>query len=196
MKKGLTLVVVLIIAAAGWFFLSPLFIDQVVDEEFLAVLPTRDEVASMSASERESARDKVMEMMADKPDVTVTEESGMPAQPQLLGRGAFRDGDAIHKGQGDALLYQLDTGQQLLRLENLNVTNGPALVVYLAKHPDPTTAEQVKTDGFVSLGELKGNRGNQNYPIPTDVDVTQFNSVVIWCELFDVLFSPAPLSAG
>ena len=47
--------------------------------------------------------------------------------------------------------------------------------------------------GYLSLGELKGNVGNQNYPIPADVDVAGYGSVVIWCELFDVLFSPAAL---
>ena len=196
MKNGIILLALVLLGAAAWFFLSPLFIDEVVDEEFTAVLPTREQVASMSDDEKRQAMDNVMEMMAQKADVTVSEESGMPAEPQLLGRGAFRDGDAIHKGAGDALLYQLDSGQQLLRLENLNVTNGPALVVYLAKHPDPTSADQVTSGGFVNLGKLKGNRGNQNYPIPTEVDVTQYNSVVIWCELFDVLFSPAPLSSG
>ena len=47
--------------------------------------------------------------------------------------------------------------------------------------------------GFVKLGMLKGNVGNQNYEIPAGTDVAEYGSVIIWCELFDVLFSPAAL---
>ena len=120
---------------------------------------------------------------------------GTAASAAVVSQGEFRDADAIHKGSGNATLYRLDDGSHVVRLEDFRVTNGPALVVYLAGHPDPTSASDV-TPSFVSLGKLKGNVGNQNYPVPSSVDVSRFNSVVIWCELFDVLFSPAPLTAG
>ena len=71
-----------------------------------------------------------------------------------------------------------------------------SLVVYLAKHPAPTQASDVTDGGFVRLGKLKGNIGNQNYEIPQGVDVTEYGSVVIWCELFGVLFSPASFTEG
>ncbi len=41
-----------------------------------------------------------------------------------------------------------------------------------------------------TLGKLKGDVGNQNYEIPEDTDISEYNSVVIWCEVFSVLFSP------
>ncbi|MEM7282913.1 MAG: DM13 domain-containing protein [Pseudomonadota bacterium] len=196
MKPFLIVVILVVVGAAGWFFVSPLFIDEVVDEAFdLSSLPTRADVQDMSEGERKDAMDKVMDMMANAPDVEAKETQEMPAQPQLLGRGTFSDADAVHKGKGDALLYQLDDGSQLLRFENFRVTNGPALVVYLAEHSDPKEPGDV-TPGFYNLGKLKGNVGNQNYVIPADVDITKYNSVVIWCELFDVLFSPASLGIG
>ena len=83
----------------------------------------------------------------------------------------------------------------MVRFENFRTTNGPDLVVYLAKHPSPQQAADVVDGGYLSLGKLKGNVGNQNYEIPAAIDVAQYNSVVIWCELFGVLFSPASLSA-
>jgi hypothetical protein len=46
---------------------------------------------------------------------------------------------------------------------------------------------------FVDLGRLKAFSGGQNYPIPAGVDVRKYKSVVIWCEQFDVLVSPALL---
>ena len=58
-------------------------------------------------------------------------------------------------------------------MEDFRATNGPDLVVYLAKHPAPRVADDVTGGGFVSLGKLKGNVGNQNYDVPPDVDITE-----------------------
>ncbi|MFD8985852.1 DM13 domain-containing protein, partial [Streptomyces sp. NPDC059564] len=50
--------------------------------------------------------------------------------------------------------------------------------------------------GYVSLGKLKGNQGNQNYGIPADVNLADFPSVTIWCDRFDVSFGAAALTSG
>jgi hypothetical protein len=47
---------------------------------------------------------------------------------------------------------------------------------------------------FVDLGRLKAFKGSQNYEVPVGVDVAKFDSVVIWCEQFGVLISPAALT--
>ena len=46
----------------------------------------------------------------------------------------------------------------------------------------------------VDLGGLRAFKGSQKYPIPAGVDLTKFPSVVIWCEQFSVLISPADLT--
>ncbi|MDA1215682.1 MAG: DM13 domain-containing protein [Chloroflexi bacterium] len=107
--------------------------------------------------------------------------------------GAFRDADNFHKGSGQATIYQLPDGTHLLRLEDFKVTNGPELHVLLTPHPDPTSRSQVMGPGYIDLGDLKGNVGNQNYTIPIDVDVAGYQSVVIYCNPFHVIFSVAPL---
>lgn len=91
-------------------------------------------------------------------------------------------------------MYELPNAQYVVRFESFRTTNGPALVVYLAQHPSPANASDVTDNGFIRLGELKGNVGNQNYAVPDGANIADYNSVVIWCELFDVLFSPAALS--
>ena len=58
-----------------------------------------------------------------------------------------------------------------MRFENLDVSNGPDLYVYLTMD---TTAKD-----FVSLGRLKGNIGNQNYLIPENIDFEKYNTVLI-----------------
>ena len=127
------------------------------------------------------------------------EQSEMMAQPaasnqvEALAMGSFKDADAFHRGSGTATIYRTPDGSEVLRLEDLNVTNGPALHVVLSTHPDPERSQQVKQEGFVDLGDLKGNRGNQNYPIPAGVDTSIHKSVVIYCYPFAVVFSVATL---
>ena len=196
MKQLLFAVLVVAVLGAAWFFVSPLFIDEVVDEEFDLALPDGSlnmaKVMSMPEDERMSMQTDIMATAASAPDRASAED--MPADaPVVVATGEFTDADAIHKGSGRAILYALPDGRHVLRFEDFRTTNGPALVVYLASHPSPASAADVTDQGYLSLGDLKGNVGNQNYPIPADVDVAGYRSVVIWCELFDVLFSPAAL---
>lgn len=149
---------------------------------------------AMPTDTREKAIQTITAKMADMPDKAM-EERMMAEAPELLKQGVFIDADATHQGAGNALLYKLENGSHLLRLEDFKVTNGPDLMVYLVKSVDVTEASQV-TGGFINLGDLKGNIGNQNYAIPTGTDISEYNSAVIWCELFGVLFSSASLSTS
>lgn len=149
-------------------------------------------VMQMPATERQAKKDEIMAAAAAQPAMAIVEPMSDDV-PIVLASGDFVDADTVHRGSGLATLYALPNGEHLVRLEDLNVTNGPDLVVYLAKHPNPQSAEDVTDGGFLSLGKLKGNMGSQNYPVPVDTDVSEYGSVVIWCELFGVLFSPASL---
>ena len=113
-----------------------------------------------------------------------------------LKSGAFRNADDFHKGSGEATIYRGPDGTLLLRLEKFKVTNGPDLHVVLSPHEDPKTQQQVMLAGWVDLGKLKGNVGNQNYFIPDNVDVNAQQSVVIYCKPFHVIFSVATLRSG
>ena len=197
MKRSVIILVAIVVAAAGWFFVSPLFIDETVDEGFDFVLEgggvDMTAVMAMPETKRESMKQEIMDAAASAPDVSAT-EAMPPESPRVIAQGQFVDADPIHKGSGQATLYQLPDNRHVVRFEDFRTTNGPALVVYLAKHPAPTRAADVVDGGFLSLGKLKGNVGNQNYEIPDGTDISEYNSVVIWCELFDVLFSPANLT--
>jgi len=74
----------------------------------------------------------------------------------------------------------------VVRYESYNGTNGPDLLVYLAKDLEATE--------FVSLGRSKGNRGNANYTVPSDVDVSEYKYVMTWCRAFGVLFDYAEIN--
>lgn len=199
MQKALLAIAALLILAVAWFLLSPLFIDRTVDEEIDFFLedgsPNMGALATLTDDALDSMREELMAAAERMPDKTVSDE--MPdAVPELIATGKFSDADAVHKGSGDAFLFRLPDGRHLLRFENFRTTNGPDLAVYLAAHPAPASADDVTGSTYISLGKLKGNVGNQNYVVPSNVDVSDYGSVAIWCELFGVLFSPASLQAA
>ncbi len=187
---------VVVTAVVGWFLLSPLFIDEVVDEQFPGV-PTPRALSEMSDEKKAAMADEVLEAARGMPDKTMQDakdEMMAPGAPVALAAGAFRDADAVHKGSGNAGLYRLANGSHVLRLENLNVTNGPDLHVFLVRHPGPESSSDVTDGNYIDLGPLKGNIGNQNYAVPPGIDLASFGSVVVWCKAFGVLFSAAPLA--
>jgi len=108
--------------------------------------------------------------------------------------GRFRDADRAHRGEGRAQIMLSAAGTALVRLTEFTVTNGPDLEVWLVREPDPQSSDDVKQSEWVSLGPLKGNKGDQTYIVPEGTDIDAYGSVVIWCEQFGVLFSPAPLT--
>lgn len=115
-------------------------------------------------------------------------------EARVVATGDFRDADRAHKGQGTARLVELPGGGAEVQLSAFQVTNGPDLEVWLSAHPDPASSSDVADNAWISLGQLKGNVGDQAYPIPAGTDLSAYKSVVIWCEQFGVLFSPAALS--
>lgn len=175
--------------AIAWWLGSPLFIDRTVEEEF-EFGGTR-----FTPSEMTKAEVDVVMAAAAAVDVPMLEPmTGEMAAASIVRSGPFRDADSFHKGSGKATIYRLPQGGYVLRLEDFRVTNGPDLHVVLSPHPDPANRDDVMTTGFVDLGSLKGNIGNQNYELPAVDDPATFGSVVIYCKPFRVVFSVAPLS--
>lgn len=154
-------------------------------------------VKSMPGTMTRPAKEEMTQTMAAAmKDAMAKTLPEAPAQPVKLKTGRFRDQDRFHKGSGGATIYRLADGSQLLRLEDFNVTNGPDLRVILTRAQDPEQAGEVTGPGHLELSKLKGNMGNQNYPVPDDADVSSFNSVVIFCKPFKVISSVAPLEAA
>lgn len=116
----------------------------------------------------------------------------VPSGAVTVRTGTLRDGDPIHRGSGTARILQLPDGSHAVRLENLEVVRGPTLFVYLVVHEDPLFPEDVIA-GFRNLGTLKSRFGDQNYPVPDNVDIATYGSIVVWCDTFNVQFAVAAL---
>ena len=182
-------VVAIPVLAFAWWLLSPLFLNTTVNEEF-PLSATADMPAGVTQEEAED----IMEGMAKINMDTVEPMPEKMTEAVVLASGKFRDGDSFHKGSGDVNLYRLANGDTVLRFEDLSVTNGPDLHVLVSTHPDPMTKGELRDAGYSTLGQLKGNRGDQNYEVPSDVDPGSISSVIIYCMPFHVIFSVAPLS--
>lgn len=111
--------------------------------------------------------------------------------PKKLESGTFHAG--AHETKGTAEIFQLGDGKRTLRLTNFETSNGPDVHVYLVAAADAKDSETVKSAGFIELGSLKGNIGDQNYEVPANVDLAKYRAVTIWCARFNVNFGTAPL---
>ncbi|MFC6237876.1 DM13 domain-containing protein [Longivirga aurantiaca] len=159
-----------------------LFVDDVVDE----ALPTA--VATAPASPAAPTPSESAPQASPSPSATV------PAGPIETARGTFVTHE--HATTGSVRLLTLADGTQVLRIEDLDTSNGPDLRVWLSDQPvlDGPDGWFVFDDGdYLELGRLKGNVGDQNYVVPPGTDLDSLTSVSIWCARFAVSFGAAAL---
>ena len=125
-------------------------------------------------------------------DIVAAEKVEDKAARRIVATGAFihaNPRDPIHYGRGKLTVYQ-----DLVHLDgDFEVGPGPKFHVYLVPDANVTPSTPVAKTMFVDLGRLKAFKGSQNYPVPAGVDPRKFGSVVVWCEQFGVLISPAAL---
>ncbi|MEO6315740.1 MAG: DM13 domain-containing protein [Chitinophagaceae bacterium] len=85
---------------------------------------------------------------------------------------------------GTAKIY-LQENKYTLSFENIAVSNGPDLHVYLSREMQPLT--------FIDLGKLKSTQGNQLYDVTGLPDFSQYTYVLIHCQQYNHLFGSAAL---
>ena len=120
------------------------------------------------------------------------EQSGTPTSsgPKTLANGTFISLD--HPTAGDVKIIETATGDRFVRFENFATDNGPDVKVWITD-TSATDAAAAKDGTWVDLGAIKGNLGNQNYPLPADLDLDDYTSVVLWCDRFSVPFGAADI---
>src|SRR5215510_14699993 len=112
---------------------------------------------------------------------------------RLVATGAFihaNPSDPVHYGKGKVSVYE----RAVFLEPDFEVGPGPAFHVYLVPKASIRSSADMKDVMFVDLGGLRAFKGSQRYPVPGGVNLQDFPSVVIWCERFSVLISPADLS--
>jgi hypothetical protein len=188
-RRGIAAISALVVALGlYWFQPWKLFTDTTVNDALpvvatVAVTPDGFEPSAVSSS--------------SPPPPGPPPSSPPPSSPPsttLLARGSFISHE--HSTSGTASIVQQPDGSRVLALANLRTSDGPDLRVWLADAPvKPDGWHTFDNNGYhhVSLGPLKGNRGNQTYTIPATADLARLTSVTIWCDRFNVSFGAVAL---
>lgn len=199
MHKGVIIGIIATVIVIGGFLASPLFYDTEVNEPLPMALNkieeglTFEKFTEMDDEKRaivvEKMPEEVKNMVMEKAATmiipiseTMDEMASSDSSIELLKSGMF-EGLAGHEAKGTAKIIQVND-MVFLRFENFQVTNGPDLRVYITSNGD------VKNG--IHLEKLKGSKGDQNY-ILENIDVSVYNTVVIYCQPFGVYFGQAKL---
>ncbi len=186
--------------AFGVFGVHTLFIDDKVDEDgpvfasgAAAPTETLPEVADTAPPTTVAPTATDVPTATDAPATTEAPTTTVAPEPQIvtLAEGSFVP-RGRYSGEGQALVLNDGSEQRFLRFENFSTDNGPDLRVYLSAS-DANGDSGAFDDDFVDLGVLKGNIGDQNYEIPVGVDLSVYDTVVVWCVRFSTPFTAADL---
>lgn len=173
MNKRIIITSVLVIIAMGIFF-SGWYVYQQVNRHNSA--QTVDQTFSQEELSKALAYDN-------------SNNDGIDNSKTPVKSGDFIEIDFVHRGTGKASVYATDKGS-ILQFENFKVTDGPDLYVYLSKNNLASQSDELGE--FINLGKLNSSEGEQSYILPDNYD--EYDTVVIWCRAFGVLFSSATLN--
>ncbi len=177
--------IAVILGAIGFAVFRPdkLFVDDVVEEELDA-----DVAAALDATT--TAPPTTAAPDAGEAATTTAPPTTVPAGPVVTSSGSWislgrytTTGEVAVVTDGDASTIVFD---------ELATDNGPDLFVYLS--PNDAVDGEVLPEGSLLLGGLQGNIGTQTYEIPPGTDLSQYRSVVIWCDRFSSAFGAAQLT--
>jgi len=200
---GVVLAAGLAYLAFGVFGVQTLFIDDKVDEAG----PVFDSGIAASVEDTVAVEEPVdtepPAVLEPAPSVVATPEATVEepvvtespvAQIVTVAEGSFIP-RGRYSGEGTALVLNDGSEQRFLRFENFSTDNGPDLNVYLTTS-DANADSGTFDDDFIDLGNLKGNIGDQNYEIQPDVDLSRYDTVVVWCVRFSTPFTAADLTVA
>lgn len=191
MKRGIAIVLatslLLLFVLLMWWFQPWRLVTQSVLVE---------PVPSSSPSETNPQADlETSQGQKGTPTPGSTPEQTSSPEPRILLSGELISHE--HNTSGTVKVLELEDGTRVLRLEGFHTSDGPDLEVWLSDAPviEGYDGWFLADDGeFLSLGKLKGTKGNQNYNIPADANLDMFSSMSIWCVRFAVSFGAAELA--
>jgi len=129
------------------------------------------------------------------PPPTAAEQLADAEHSKLVASGTFihaNPSDPVHYGQGRVSVYE----HTVFLEPDFEVGPGPAFHVYLVPKASIRSTSEVKDLMAVDLGGLRAFKGSQQYAIPAGVNLKDYPTVMIWCERFGVLISPADLTTA
>lgn len=190
MKKLLLIVFIIAIVWIAYYLISPLFITVEVQEELPDNIVTEEvsnlavDVPSGVEKLTEEEKEEMEKQEAEFVDVEVEVTEPMPED--VIPTAFTIMHTAGHPAEGTVRILETTDGGTIIRYEDFSTINGPKLHLYLAKDLEATE--------FVDLGPVKGTKGNINYEVPEEVDISEYKYVMYWCVPFRVLFNFAEIN--
>jgi hypothetical protein len=196
--------------ALGFFFFPYVFPPPPANEQLteadLTPPPAPEQPAAPPAAAESSPPPPAAEQTAQAPAATPqppalsapavsappTQAAPAPAVAVPLATGTFihaNKSDPVHWGKGKVSVYQ----RAVFLEPDFEVGPGPAFHVFLVPKSSIRSSSEMKDVMYVDLGRLRSFKGSQRYPIPDGINLKNYPSVIIWCERFGVLISPADL---
>ena len=114
----------------------------------------------------------------------------------VIKSGSFQAGE--HPTTGTVRLIR-ENGQHYLEFDNdFQSDRGPDLFVVLHRSNDVIGTTEAPTHSiaegdYLTIAPLQSVRGTQRYVIPEAVDLSEYQSVAIWCRQFNATFGAASL---
>ena len=111
----------------------------------------------------------------------------------------FLQGETIATGTWTKSNYSIDGGWRIEKIgDKLNVIldndfatkKAPDLKIFFSKEP----LDGLTSKNAVLVTELTSNKGSQSYVIDKDIDITTYQTILIHCEKYSVLWGGAPLN--
>ncbi|MBC7568328.1 MAG: DM13 domain-containing protein [Spirosoma sp.] len=145
---------------------------------FLASLFLLSTLVSCGTKETVEPTSSAPPLIAPVTVVTTVDTVGQ----KMLSTGTFAGANRYTVG-GTVSVFE-KAGKRTLVFTNFTASSGPDLRIYVA--------ENMAARNFVELTKLN-NSGNFTLDLPTGIDPTKQNFVLIWCKAFSVSFGSAEL---
>lgn len=114
------------------------------------------------------------------------------AQSQtVLASGNFQTIEQAKATTGTARIIE-EGGKRYLEFDStFSTADGPDVFVVLSR--SGKVSNKLEEGDYRTIEKIKSFSGAQRYELPGDINLDEFESVVIWCRQFNVNFGYAPL---
>ncbi|MEM7612279.1 MAG: DM13 domain-containing protein [Pseudomonadota bacterium] len=121
---------------------------------------------------------------------------GASVAPQTALAGDY-EGNWTKRSQtikGGWSIVETAEGRFLQLDEGFKTRRAPDLKLFLSKRDAADVTANNATDGSVLIAPLKKSKGAQRYALPADLDLSEFNTLVLHCEQYTKLWGVSALS--
>lgn len=157
-------------SSAAWYLIAPLFTGR----QAYSVFPTLAVMVSPTARPAVETN-----LPTETPVPMLATVLSIGVDTQLVASGEFHN--VAYSGSGSAQIRQLESGELVLSLQDFEVEAGPELRVFVTELEITDISTGIDMENSLDLGWLEALNGDQIYELPEDVDISRYQSVVIWC---------------